>query len=220
MKINENSDLSKVEALCKDLHSYTAEILDYTKKPLRIASGLNSDYKRVKIYHLQDPKDTERFRCGFCWDIACLALSKLRDFGYDAYAVYIERAGDDSDFPENHVTVVFNDEAGKIIFEASTGKIYGPFSSDAVMLLKLAKIMKSFFNEDVDIQDLNFYKIDSYPEAGCTAQEFIIQVRKGKFFSFDNAKTYSKFDSLFEQTMSTIDSDAYLRCNINDWSPR
>lgn len=175
--IFEHKQDDEVKSLCEDLHSYDANIIDYTKRIPRIATELKTDEDRMNIYRLQDPNDTEKFRCGFCWDISLLAIKKLEELGYSTYAIYMEQ-NDGSEFPNNHVFVVYEDETGLIIFEPNLGSkhgIYGPFKSD----VDVCNAVYEYFPKFDDDLEWTFYRLDTYPKVKSTVSEFINQARQG-----------------------------------------
>ena len=183
----------RTKELCRDLSSYDANIIDYTKGSPRVATELKTDEERVKIYRLQDPKDTEKFRCGFCWDIALLAMVKLRELGYrQMYAVYMEQ-NDGSEFPNNHVAVAYKDDNVWMLFEANlknNNGLHGEFHSDAEVCKRMAANIYSPKMKDLwNGRNLkwDFYKLNQYPPVKCTASEFIAKARSGvKLGSYDS----------------------------------
>ena len=178
------SFIKDVKALCDDLHTYDANIIDYTKGSPRVATELKTDEERLEVYRLQDPKDTEKFRCGFCWDISLLAINKLAKLGYGAHAVYMEQ-NDGSEFPNNHVTVVYKDNGGLMVFEPNLGSkhgLYGPYKSDVDVCKRLAANLYSPGTKDVwggKNNKWTFYRLDTYPKVKSTVSEFITQARHG-----------------------------------------
>ena len=183
----------RTKELCRDLSSYDANIIDYTKGSPRVATELKTDEERVKIYRLQDPKDTEKFRCGFCWDIALLAMVKLRELGYrQMYAVSMAQS-DGSEFPNNHVAVAYKDDNVWMLFEASlknNNGLHGEFHSDAEVCKRMAANIYSPKMKDLwNGRNLkwDFYKLNQYPHVKCTASEFIAKARSGvKLGSYDS----------------------------------
>lgn len=154
--------------------------MDYTKYPKAKSSG-TSDDDFIKIYRLQSPEDTLRFKCGTCWDISYCAIVELKKSGYDATPYWYEVTGNETH--PNHMFIIITINDQYYIFEASMlshGGIHGPFNS-------LNDIFKKYIQWQIKTRDVGdsiiFHQITQYPLPGTSYDEFFQQVRKSPIIS-------------------------------------
>lgn len=159
------------EAICEELAGYAPGIIDYTGETPRISDAAD-DAERLRIYRLQPPADTERFRTGFCWDIGLLAISRLENAGLRAYAIYADQG---NGWP-NHVTAAYQEPSGESMLLDTIGEpgLRGPFASDAEACRYLAGKLRQYGG-----WKWTFYRLDRYPAPMSTAEQFISQARRG-----------------------------------------